>query len=219
MSLKKKIVGGVIPLSLSFTLMACASAVENVLNASENVDSFTSEIVNQFNGMKDLEAEVQTSFEDALANDPELESFKNEKASVFENVDLRQESLDAIKVNTEDLAKIQKNLNNIKDKQVDSESVNQLLSDLDSTLNVLNSYTENYQTYLDTQKEYFKSLGQEDASYENFVSGIDQMKEQDQQLIEIENNLNNQLATLQESAKKAKDKATEIQEENGKGEQ
>lgn len=213
MSLKNKIVRVMIPLSFSLTLVGCASTVENIINATENIDTFTSEITTEFNSIKDLESEVQASFEDSLQNDAELESFANESAPVFENIDLRQESLDAIKASTEDLEKVQKNLADFDDDQFDGETINDMITNLNSTLQVLNSYNENYQTYLDTQKEYFNALGQDDPTYETFIEGIEQMGDLDQQLIEIENDLNNQLADLQASAKQARDKAIELQQQ------
>ena len=191
---------GILLIGLMLIIGACAREEENVINAAENADAHASNIISEFNTIKEEEANLQNQFTEALNNDEELESFQNQSAPVFQNLENRQAALETIRSQTNELKNTYTNVQELNFDALDRESVTAMHEDMQAAIDQLETYINEYEPLLQAQTDYFTSLSGPEADYESFIRGIQEMAEQDQRLIEIEQTLNKVLVELDASA-------------------
>lgn len=194
---------------LMLIISGCAREEENVINAAENTEAYASNIVTEFDSIKEEEANLQSQFVEALENDEELESFENQSAAVFQNIENRQAGLGNIRSQTGELENTYNNIQELNFDALDRESVTAMHTDMRATIDQLETYIDEYDALLQAQAEYFNSLAGPEADYESFTTGIQEMAELDQQLIEIEQALNDALIELEQSTQAALETAQE----------
>lgn len=194
---------------LMLIISGCAREEENVINAAENTEAYTSNIITEFNSIKEEESNLQGQFVEALERDEELESFANQSAAVFQNIEKRQASLESIRSQTRELENTYNNIQELNFDALDRESVTAMHEDIHAAIDQLKTYVEEYDSLLQAQAEYFNSLTGNEADYESFTTGIQEMAELDQRLIEIEQVLNQALVELDQSTQTALDTAQE----------
>lgn len=194
---------------LMLIISGCAREEENVINAAENTEAYASNIVTEFDSIKEEEANLQSQFVEALENDEELESFENQSAAVFQNIENRQAGLGNIRSQTGELENTYNNIQELNFDALDRESVTAMHTDMRAAIDQLETYIDEYDALLQAQAEYFNSLAGPEADYESFTTGIQEMAELDQQLIEIEQALNDALIELEQSTQAALETAQE----------
>ena len=194
---------------LMLIISGCAREEENVINAAENTEAYTSNIITEFNSIKEEESNLQGQFVEALERDEELESFANQSAAVFQNIEKRQASLESIRSQTRELENTYNNIQELNFDALDRESVTAMHTDMRAAIDQLETYIDEYDALLQAQAEYFNSLAGPEADYESFTTGIQEMTELDQQLIEIEQALNDALIELEQSTQAALETAQE----------
>lgn len=196
-------------ITLLLIISGCAREEENVINAAENTEAYTSNLITEFNNIKEEEINLQSQFVEALSNDVELESFKNKSAAVFQNIEKRQAGLETVRSQTRELENTYNHIQELNFDALDRESVTAMHEDMRAAIDQLDTYISEYESLLQAQIDYFNSLASPEADYESFTTGIQEMAEQDKQLIEIEQALNNVLVELDESSKVALETARE----------
>lgn len=194
---------------LMLIISGCAREEENVINAAENTEAYTSNIITEFNSIKEEESNLQGQFVEALERDEELESFANQSAAVFQNIENRQAGLGNIRSQTGELENTYNNIQELNFDALDRESVTAMHTDMRAAIDQLETYIDEYDALLQAQAEYFNSLAGPEADYESFTTGIQEMAELDQQLIEIEQALNDALIELEQSTQAALETAQE----------
>lgn len=194
---------------LMLIISGCAREEENVINAAENTEAYTSNIITEFNSIKEEESNLQGQFVEALERDEELESFANQSAAVFQNIENRQAGLGNIRSQTGELENTYNNIQELNFDALDRESVTAMHTDMRAAIDQLEIYIDEYDALLQAQAEYFNSLAGPEADYESFTTGIQEMAELDQQLIEIEQALNDALIELEQSTQAALETAQE----------
>lgn len=194
---------------LMLIISGCAREEENVINAAENTEAYASNIVTEFNSIKEEEANLQSQFVEALENDEELESFENQSAAVFQNIENRQAGLGNIRSQTGELENTYNNIQELNFDALDRESVTAMHTDMRAAIDQLETYIDEYDALLQAQAEYFNSLAGPETDYESFTTGIQEMAELDQQLIGIEQALNDALIELEQSTQAALETAQE----------
>lgn len=194
---------------LMLIISGCAREEENVINAAENTEAYTSNIITEFNSIKEEESNLQGQFVEALERDEELESFANQSAAVFQNIENRQAGLGNIRSQTGELENAYNNIQELNFDALDRESVTAMHTDMRAAIDQLETYIDEYDALLQAQAEYFNSLAGPEADYESFTTGIQEMAELDQQLIEIEQALNDALIELEQSTQAALETAQE----------
>lgn len=194
---------------LMLIISGCAREEENVINAAENTEAYASNIVTEFDSIKEEEANLQSQFVEALENDEELESFENQSAAVFQNIENRQAGLGNIRSQTGELENTYNNIQELNFDALDRESVTAMHTDMRAAIDQLETYIDEYDALLQAQAEYFNSLAGPEADYESFTTGIQEMAELDQQLIGIEQALNDALIELEQSTQAALETAQE----------
>lgn len=194
---------------LMLIISGCAREEENVINAAENTEAYASNIVTEFDSIKEEEANLQSQFVEALENDEELESFENQSAAVFQNIENRQAGLGNIRSQTGELENTYNNIQELNFDALDRESVTAMHTDMRAAIDQLETYIDEYDALLQAQADYFNSLAGPEADYESFTTGIQEMAELDQQLIGIEQALNDALIELEQSTQAALETAQE----------
>ncbi|GAA3713325.1 hypothetical protein GCM10022378_00220 [Salinicoccus jeotgali] len=194
---------------LFFLLAGCSSPEDQLKTTIEQTDEVKAEITENLQSLNDLDAKMQSVFTDSLEEDP----FKAEDSALADNRSKRSDKLQALEDNTETFISKQENLESIELPSEDSElhddykTVQEAYGTLRSHLE---SFTENYQGALDTQKSVFETLASEDADFKALENGIEDINEAydpvqkeysalDEALINLEDAHQAALATFEES--------------------
>lgn len=171
-------------------LSGCATMTPQRVNDMANeANSQKSELINQLNHLFDLEANLQNQFEETLANDPEMDSISEGSSQVIENIEQRQDTIEEIEGLNNDLQGNAESFINYEEEELDQASVNSLGENIQSFNQMLDEYINNYTTSLDTQRQYFESISQDDATIEDFTQGIDTVNQEHKELAQQATNL------------------------------
>lgn len=172
-------------------LTACTNYnLSSVEDATNKVDEETSELVEEFNSLYDLESELFKTFESDLEVDNELGSFSNNNAEVFTNIDNREEKLTSISDLNDNLKEHSDYFANYDGEELNQEDTNQLAQQLDEFTSMIDTYNTEYSTSLENQREYFNSLGSNEASADTFIDGMSELNKEHEVLVVLSNELN-----------------------------
>lgn len=172
-------------------LTACTNYnLSSVEDATNKVDEETSELVEEFNSLYDLESELFKTFESDLEVDNELGSFSNNNAEVFTNIDNREEKLTSISDLNDNLKEHSDYFANYDGEELNQEDTNQLAQQLDEFISMIDTYNTEYSTSLENQREYFNSLGSNEASADTFIDGMSELNKEHEELVVLSNALN-----------------------------
>lgn len=186
-------------LGLSTILTGCDTGVAQAVDVTSEIETVENTIIEKLNAIASKEATLQAEFETTLAEDQELSTFKDESATVFENIETRQTDLDSLTEAAENLKGQTDELTSLESEELPSEEITTVTDDLTTLNGSLDQFVEQYGASLTEQESYFKSLVEEDATYETLQSGIEQLNEQHTATNELMIQLDSNLAQLQTS--------------------
>ncbi|WP_423189239.1 YkyA family protein [Alkalibacterium sp. f15] len=188
-------------------LAGCDSEnLDDVQDATIEIDRIKGETVETFNQLVMSEADLQSHFDETMETDDDLATLGDESSSVFENIASREEIVIELENKQSEFEEHQETLTSYDGELLDHEEVNAVNDSVSDFNTHLSSYIDNYKTSLDNQRDYFTGLADENATYDDFVEGIDQINDERVTLLqmfpEIDGALiaiNGQLSTLQSS--------------------
>lgn len=186
-------------LGLSTILTGCDTGVAQAVDVTSEIETVENTIIEKLNAIASKEATLQAEFETTLAEDEELSTLKDESATVFENIETRQTDLDSLTEAAENLKGQTDELTSLESEELPSEEITTVTDDLTTLNGSLDQFVEQYGASLTEQESYFKSLVEEDATYETLQSGIEQLNEQHTATNELMIQLDSNLAQLQTS--------------------
>lgn len=195
----KKMISAVSFLGLSTILTGCDTGVAQAVDVTSEIETVENTIIEKLNAIASKEATLQAEFETTLAEDEELSTLKDESATVFENIETRQTDLDSLTEAAENLKGQTDELTSLESEELPSEEITTVTDDLTTLNGSLDQFVEQYGASLTEQESYFKSLVEEDATYETLQSGIEQLNEQHTATNELMIQLDSNLAQLQTS--------------------
>lgn len=195
----KKMISAVSFLGLSTILTGCDTGVAQAVDVTSEIETVENTIIEKLNAIASKEATLQAEFETTLAEDEELSTLKDESATVFENIETRQTDLDSLTEAAENLKGQTDELTSLESEELPSEEITTVTDNLTTLNGSLDQFVEQYGASLTEQESYFKSLVEEDATYETLQSGIEQLNEQHTATNELMIQLDSNLAQLQTS--------------------
>lgn len=172
---KKLIFASVSAMAVFLTGCEDGENLESMQEATEEIDRITSETVEELNELSEMEGELQTHFSDTLDTDEDLSTLADGTSPVFENIESRQAALSSIEEKEENLREHQSILAEYEGERLNQSEVNQVISDVDSFTDHLAEYRSQYESSLSSQSDYFISISDEEATYEEFVEGIERV--------------------------------------------
>lgn len=183
-------------LSASALIISGCSSTNADASASE-LNTQQDELTTHFNELFESESNLQSSFEDSLANDPELTTFSNGDASVFDNIEQRNDLIDTIEDLNSDMRSNVENLAEYEGENLDNETVQSVGANYLTLNDTITEYTESYTAALENQESYFDGIGSEEATYQEFTDGINTINEEQQTLQDTAQTIDDQLVELQ----------------------
>ncbi|GEN50721.1 YkyA family protein [Alkalibacterium pelagium] len=158
--------------------------LEDMQEATQELDRLRTETADELNHLYDLETDLQNSFSETLESDDELTTLGDGSSPVFENIESREAVLENIAAHEEEMSEHQSTLDTYEGELLDQSEIDAVMSDVDTFTDQLSQYRENYQATLSSQDNYFVSLSENGATYEDFVDGIQSINDERDELRE-----------------------------------
>lgn len=157
----------------ALALSACADQVKEASETITQIKTEETEIVAQLNELQQLETALQKAFDESLASDEKLATFKDGSASVFSNLEERRTLADSIESALEGLAETKADFIKLDEETLPLDQIAATAETLDlfseNTLTYLAAYREN----LDKEEELLTGFGADDATFDTFFAGIE----------------------------------------------
>lgn len=191
-------------LSLSAASLFMASCddgenIEEMHEATLEIDRIKNETIEGLNELYALENDLQERFSETLETDTDLATLADGSSPVFANIASRQEIINQLETNQDELGTNKDTLDTYEGEQLQQQEVDDVTAQVDTFNEHLSSYREMYQLSLDNQRVYFTSLSDEEATYDDFVEGIQSVNEERQSVREHLLELDDELVVLDES--------------------
>lgn len=184
MTHKKLIFASVSTLALFLTACDDGENLESMQEATEEIDRIKSETVDELNELHGMEAELQTHFSDTLETDDDLTSLSDGSSPVFDNIEAREAALSSIEEKEAEMEEHQSTLADYEGERLNQSEVDQVISDVDAFTDHLADYRSQYEASLSSQSDYFNSISGDDATYDEFVEGIQAVNDEQAELRE-----------------------------------
>lgn len=212
--LTKKKLTITLSLASALVLSACSNQLNSAQKSAENIQTKTDEMITEFDAIAANEAELQGQFESTLAEDAELATFADESSPVFENITNRKESVDTLGQLNEDLQSDVERLSGLDEAELPANEIQAVTDSTNQLISQLETYVESYDQALTSQSDYFKSLASEDANYETFSSGMQEINEQDQSITELATEIESSMADVKSANQALVDSLNSLSESN-----
>ncbi|EXJ22485.1 hypothetical protein ADIAL_2071 [Alkalibacterium sp. AK22] len=172
--------------TLSLLLAGCDDGenLETMQEATEELDRLKTETVDELNQLYATEADLQEAFSDTLETDAELSTMEDGSSPVFDNIEAREAILSTIEELEDEMEQHQDTLDSYDGEQLDSEEVTTVSENVNTFQNHLSQYRDRYSSTLNEQHTYFTGLSDSDATYDDFVAGIQSVNEERDELRE-----------------------------------
>ncbi|OJF90971.1 YkyA family protein [Alkalibacterium sp. 20] len=167
-------------------LAGCDSEnLDDVQDATIEIDRIKDETVETFNQLVMSEADLQSHFDETMQTDDDLATLGDESSPVFENIASREEIVTELENKQSEFEEHQETLTSYEGELLDHEEVNAVNESVSNFNTHLSSYIDNYKTSLDNQRDYFTGLADENATYDDFVEGIDRINDERVTLLQM----------------------------------
>ena len=173
-------------LSSSLILTACGSrvSVKDVEESADELNTSLENIVEANHQLNESELAMDNHFSTVLAEDKELTTLQDESASVMENVSEREMTVENINEYVETINDQANTLQNYEGTDLPEETIQQISDSLLDFTQQIEAYQERYIQSLAVQKDYLQDIASKEATYEEFIDGIDAVNEDYQSLQE-----------------------------------
>lgn len=173
-------------LSSSLILTACGSrvSVKDVEESADELNTSLENIVEANHQLNESELAMDNHFSTVLAEDKELTTLQDESASVMENVSEREMTVENINEYVETINDQANTLQNYEGTDLPEETIQQISDSLLDFTQQIEAYQERYIQSLTVQKDYLQDIASKEATYEEFIDGIDTVNEDYQSLQE-----------------------------------
>jgi chromosome segregation ATPase len=183
----------------SLFLAACdGESLEDIENSAAELEELHASVVEELNGLYQDETALQETFSETLETDEDLSTLADGSSPVFENIEQRTTRLS----NLEELeAQIQENadsMHSYEGETLSSEELEGIANEVEMFTDHLEVYREQYTESLNTQEMYFENIASEDATYDIFSEGIQEINEQREGLQAYLIDLDDSLVTFDE---------------------
>lgn len=196
-------------------LVGCRQSFERADRTITLVQDNMNSIVSIISDIQYQESLIQEQFEEMIQSPKALESFSNEEAIIYQNIQTRSDLLNQLDEKNQEFDQLKKEIQaQVERDELPSDTVDSLVDYIDQLSNHLSTYIEDYQTHLLHEKQEYQTLADPSVDYTEFFALFDRMEiitvnnqmnlENVVELIEPINtiliNLKVQLANLQEAS-------------------
>ena len=157
----------------ALVLSACADQVKEATETITQIKTEETEIVAQLNELQQLETALQKTFNESLASDEELKTFKDGSAAVFSNLEERRTLTDSIESALEGLAETKTDFVAFNEETLPLDQMQAIGETLDLFSENSLAYLAAYRDSLDKEEELLTGFGADDATFDTFFAGIE----------------------------------------------
>lgn len=200
-------------------LTACNSVnLEGIAESTEEIDSQLIEFIETDKKMKQEEEDFDSQFQSLLIEDESLDSLQDESAELFKNINKREDEIiqheeqaTAIQEQAEYIASYDGN-------ELDSEFIQEASDRFLEFSEMIRAYDEDYKESIEVQEGYLSRIASEEADYEDFLEGLDEVNTNYLSLQESKQNLDNDFTQIYDDINKLEELTKEENVEEEKNE-
>lgn len=160
-------------LASTLFLTACSSEAESVQSEVQSAYATKEELVVSLNEIQTKEAQIQADFDEAIAADEELVNFKDGSASVFANIESREEALESVQSAVTSLQEEAEKLQGFEGETLPIEAIHAFAATINEINSIVTDYAASYEEQLEQEKQIFESFGSEEADFDTLYDGVE----------------------------------------------
>ena len=202
-------------LSASALLLAGCSgvSVDQIEESTNELNDSFQTIISTQEQLVELESTMNEDFETVLAEDEELTSLQDESAAVIQNIDQRAELVNEGNAQINRLNEEAEFIRTYEGEDLPADTVHQISEEFIEFSGYINNYFTDYQESLDIQKDYLLQIADEEADYEDFSNGINEVNSNYMELQDVTLELDNTLVSYDENLKQLEEMIAETRED------
>src|SRR5699024_4055549 len=148
-------------------------SIKDVEESTDELNTSLEKIVEANHQLNDLELKMDDQFSAVLAEDKELTTLQDQSASVMENINEREKTIENVNDSIESINTQADTLQSYEGNDLPEDTIQQISEDFLDFTQQIETYQERYIESLTTQRNYFQEIASEEATYENFSNGIE----------------------------------------------
>jgi len=200
-------------LSSAALLLGCEDDGIDIIGETANeLEETHGQTVEELNLLLQEEAELQTRFEETLETDDDLTSLGDGTSLVFANLSNRKERLERLGELEEEYALHAETLSDYEGDLLDANVLDRLAGEVDEFAETLGTFRGEYGNTIEAQERYFEGLADEDATYDIFTEGINELNEQHESMREHFYVLDEELSLLAQGIEELQQTIQSLQE-------
>lgn len=220
--MSKKSYLGIALASTVVLMAACGTSVsvEDVNESTNQAKSSFDDLVTQNHKLNELELEMNSHFETVLAEDDDLATIQDESATIFENMNDRQTTIDNMDEQIESINTQVETFSQYEGTELPEDILKQISEDFSAFTEEIENYQSRYKDSLTKQQDYLASIAADESNYEDFSNGISEVNNDYSDLQETTLTLdqrfaemNDHLSSLNEMSSDSTDEASSDEED------
>ncbi len=202
-------------LSASALLLAGCSGVslDQIEESTNELNDSFQTIIRTQEQLVELESTMNEDFETVLAKDEELTSLQDESAAVIQNIDQRAELVNEGNAQIDRMNEEAEFIRTYEGEDLPADTIHQISDEFSEFNEYITNYFTKYQESLDVQKDYLLQIADEEADYEEFSEGLNQVNSNYMELQDITLELDNTLVSYDENLKQLEEMIAETRED------
>lgn len=167
-------------------LSACGNSLQRAERTVGLIQDHVTSIIGKISELQLQESDIQADFEATIQASEDLSAFKSDQSTIEENVQKRQDLLQEIETDREELLNLVDELQQIPNHQdLPQDQINQVIEYVTQLSEDLDHYVSHYQANLETEAITYKSIANPATDHESFFKVFDNVN-----LLYTENNMN-----------------------------
>lgn len=158
-------------------LTACGSNVDpqGIAEATDEIQAAQNEFIAIDKELYTYEKNLNDHFTSLLAEDEDLSSIQDESAEVFQNIAERENKLAEITTQEKIVREKAEYINSYEGDDLPIDVIQQISTDFLSFADNMLVYQENQLDEIELERSYFNEIAAEDANYEDFIEGLNEL--------------------------------------------
>lgn len=172
----KKLIKSISVLLIILLIAGCSQSVERSDRTITLIQDNMTNVINIISEIQFNEQELQNQFESMINSEQELQAFANEEASIYQNIQTRQELLDKLEENRNALTDLRDEIKVQSERnELPADQVQQVDQFMDEFVNHLEVYITDYHANLTTEKQLYQSMANPELDYTQFFNVFDKI--------------------------------------------
>lgn len=202
-------------LSASALILAGCSgiSVDQIEESTNELDQTFQNVIDTHEELIQIESTMSEQFETVLAEDEDLATIQDESAAVVQNIQQREALLEEGNNQVEQIIEQAEFIQTYEGEELPAETLQQISDEFIEFSGYINNYFSTYQESLDVQNEYLVQITEDDANYEDFTQGINNVNSNYLELQEVTLELDSTFVGYDENIKQLEELIADTRDE------